>query len=144
MRLNTQTDFALRTLIYLAVHAPEGATIQEISQSYGISQNHLMRVAAKLVRIGCVDSVRGRGGGLRLAKHPSEITVGQIVREFEPDMQLVPCFGEADRRCRIEPACRLKETLGAALSAFLAELDQTTLAQISTPRPKLRSLLVIQ
>jgi Rrf2 family nitric oxide-sensitive transcriptional repressor len=141
MRLTTLTDFSLRMLIHLAVR-PEGrATIAEVAEAYGISENHLMKVAHLLGQAGYVATLRGRGGGLALARPAGAITVGEVVRCMEPDMALVPCFAEA--RCAILPACRLKRTLHAAREAFLGVLDGTTVAELAEPQEELRSLLGI-
>jgi Rrf2 family nitric oxide-sensitive transcriptional repressor len=141
MRLTTLTDFSLRMLIHLAVR-PEGrATIAEVASAYGISENHLMKVAHQLGQAGYVSTIRGRGGGLALAKPAATITAGEVVRCMEPDMALVPCFGGG--ACAILPACRLKHTLHAAREAFLGVLDATTIADLAEPRGELRSLLGI-
>ena len=107
MRLTVYTDYALRLLMYLAVkdHGDGGlATISEVAERYGISRNHLMKVAYQLGAAGYIETVRGRGGGLRLAMAASEIGLGDIVRQTEPDMALVPCFNPVDAPCTIRPA----------------------------------------
>ncbi len=98
-----------------------------------------MKVAHLLGQAGMLRTLRGRGGGLSLARAPAEITVGEVVRRMEPDMDLVPCF--ADGRCALLAACRLKHRLHAAQAAFLAVLDETTLAELAAPAPELRRLL---
>lgn len=139
MRLTTLTDFSLRMLIHLAVK-PEGrATIAEVASAYGVSENHLMKVAHRLGQAGYVTTLRGRGGGLALARPAAAITAGEVVRRMEPDMALVPCFAGAS--CAILPACRLKGRLHAAQAAFLAVLDDTTIADLAQPEAGLRSLL---
>jgi Rrf2 family nitric oxide-sensitive transcriptional repressor len=139
MRLTTLTDFSLRMLIHLAVKPDGRATIGEVAKAYRISENHLMKVAHLLGQAGYVTTLRGRGGGLQLARSAREITAGEVVRSMEPDMALVPCF--ADAPCAILPACRLKHRLHAAREAFLAVLDATTLADLAQPRSELRDLL---
>jgi Rrf2 family transcriptional regulator, nitric oxide-sensitive transcriptional repressor len=139
MRFTALTDFSLRMLIHLAVQ-PEGrSTIAEVARAYAVSENHLMKVAHLLGQAGMLRTTRGRGGGLSLARPPAEITVGEVVRRMEPDMDLVPCF--ADGRCTILGACRLRQRLHAAQAAFLAVLDDTTLAELAEPAPELRRLL---
>ena len=96
MRLTVYTDYALRMLMYLALKEDELATIAEISVSYGISKNHLMKVAHQLGVAGYVETVRGRGGGLRLARRIEAIGLGEVVRFTEPDMAIVPCFKPID------------------------------------------------
>lgn len=130
MRLTQFTDYALRLLIYAATHADRLVTIEETADAYGISRNHLMKVANQLTRQGYLRAVRGRSGGLTLARPAREIGLGDVVRTTEPDFAMVECFGDGDR-CRITPACRLKGILGRALKAFLAEMDQHTLAELA-------------
>jgi Rrf2 family transcriptional regulator, nitric oxide-sensitive transcriptional repressor len=128
MRLTLHTDYALRTLIYLGLSEPRHATIAEISRAYGISENHLVKVAHRLGQLGFVKTSRGRGGGLRLARPADEIIVGQVVRQTEEDLALVACF--ANGTCAITAACRLRGVLGEALAAFLAVLDRYSLADL--------------
>jgi Rrf2 family transcriptional regulator, nitric oxide-sensitive transcriptional repressor len=142
MRLTALTDFSLRMLIHLAVQPDGRSTIAEVARAYAVSENHLMKVAHLLGQGGMLRTARGRGGGLSLARPAAEITVGEVVRRMEPDMDLVPCF--ADGRCAILGACRLKQRLHAAKAAFLAVLDDTTLADLAEPAPELRRLLGIE
>jgi Rrf2 family nitric oxide-sensitive transcriptional repressor len=128
MRLTRYTDYALRTLLYLGANEPRQSSIGEIARAYGISENHLTKVVHQLGRLGLVRTIRGRGGGLRLALAPGEIVVGAVVRQTEEDLALVECFGGA--ACAITSACRLRQALGEALSAFLAVLDRYTLADL--------------
>ncbi|WP_077530141.1 Rrf2 family transcriptional regulator [Vreelandella utahensis] len=129
MRITGYTDYSLRVLIYLSLQGDRLATIQEVADRYGISKNHLMKVVHQLTRKGYLDSVRGKKGGIRLRLSPSEINLGVLVREMEPDLNLVECFGP-DNTCVISPVCSLKGVLGEALNAFLATLDRYTLADI--------------
>ena len=129
MHITQHTDYALRVLIHLGVNTDRLVTIAEISERFDISRSHLMKVVNQLVREGFVDGVRGKGGGLRLARHAREISVGDVVRHMERAMELVECFG-ADSKCLLDPACRLKGVLASALDAFLAELDRVTLEQL--------------
>lgn len=136
MQLTRYSDFSLRVLIYLAVRPERLATIEEISQAYGISRAHLMKVVHQLGRAGFVATVRGRGGGLQLAREPAEITVGEIIRHTEGDLNLVECFDPATSHCRIEPFCGLRGVLEEALDAFLETLDRYTLADLVARRRK--------
>jgi len=143
MRMTTYTDYSLRTLMYLAVK-PEGlATIADISSAYGISRNHLMKVVHQLGQAGIVETVRGRQGGLRLAAPPEKINLGDVVRQMEPDLEIAPCFA-AKGACAIQPCCLLQRALQQALKAFLAVLDEYTLADLIGPRARLTSLLGIE
>lgn len=139
MRLTTFTDYTLRTLIFLALEPGRQATIADIATAYGISESHLMKVVHQLGQAGDIETIRGRSGGLRLARSPEEINLGTVVRRTEADLDLVPCFGEGT--CAIRPGCVLKGVLAEALGAFMAVLDRTTLADLVAPRQRLTSLL---
>ena len=141
MRLTVYTDYALRLLMYLAVKDDGLATIAEVAESYGISKNHLMKVAHQLGVAGYVDTVRGRGGGLRLARPTAAINLGDVVRHTEPDMALVPCFASDSASCAILSSCALHGALSKARDAFLSILDGYTLADLVRPRASLRKLL---
>jgi Rrf2 family nitric oxide-sensitive transcriptional repressor len=147
MRLTVYTDYSLRMLIYLATKEDGLATIAEVARSYGISEHHLTKVAHQLGRAGYISTLRGKGGGLRLARPAGEIGLGEVVRQTEPDMALVPCFGTAEAPagapCPIVPACGLRGVLGEALQAFMAVLDRYTLADLVQRRAELRGLLAI-
>lgn len=140
MRLTTYTDYTLRTLMFLAVNADRNTTIAEIAAAYGISETHLMKIVHQLGLAGDIKTVRGKNGGIRLARPPEAIGLGEIVRRTEPDMELVACFGDP-HACRIGDACVLQGALQQALAAFLAVLDRYTLADLVVPRHALASLL---
>jgi Rrf2 family transcriptional regulator, nitric oxide-sensitive transcriptional repressor len=142
MRLTQYTDFSLRVLIYLGLHDDRRCTIREISEAYGISRNHLMKVVQQLAAEGFVESVRGVGGGLSLAHVPEKLSVGRIVRAMEPDMGLVECM-RPNNECVITRACALTGMLDEARKAFLAVLDGYTLGDILLPerRKNLSKLL---
>ncbi|AYH43358.1 Rrf2 family transcriptional regulator [Azoarcus sp. DN11] len=129
MHLTQHTDYALRVLIYLAVNGERLVTIAEVSERFGISRSHLMKIANHLVRDGFVEGLRGKGGGLRLARAPAAVNVGEVVRSMERGMALVECFG-TDSQCLLTPDCRLKGVLGKALEAFLHVLDGVSLAEL--------------
>ncbi|MDD2869329.1 Rrf2 family transcriptional regulator [Neomegalonema sp.] len=134
MRLTLKTDYALRTLIYLG--RKQGlASIGEVSGFYRISENHLVKVVHELGRKGFVETLRGKGGGIRLARPAAEIRVGEVVRAMEDDLALAACFApqEPERTCRLTGACGLQGLLHRALAAFMAELDARTLAELLRP-----------
>jgi Rrf2 family transcriptional regulator, nitric oxide-sensitive transcriptional repressor len=139
MRLTRYTDYAMRVLLYLASQ-PDArlSSIGEIARRYGISQNHLMKVVNGLVRAGFIEGVRGRSGGIRLARDAGTITVGAVVRHTEDDFKLVDCSD-----CVIAPACGLICVLQQATDAFLAVLDSHSLADLQTGRGDLLSLFAV-
>ena len=141
MRLTVQTDYALRMLMHLAVNAGRLSTIAEIAQRYDISKNHLMKVAQTLSGWKIVESVRGRAGGLRLAREPYEITLGSVARPLEAGSALVECFPGGAGACRITPACKLKGVLAEAHEAFFTVLDGYTVEDLVRRNPALRDLL---
>jgi Rrf2 family nitric oxide-sensitive transcriptional repressor len=139
MRLTTLTDYALRLLIHLAVKPDGRATIAEVARAYAISEAHLMKVTHQLGRAGFVATLRGRGGGIALARPPAEISAGAVVRAMEPDLALVPCMAGGD--CAIAPCCRLARALAEARDAFLGVLDGTSLAALAAPNDRIRTFL---
>jgi Rrf2 family nitric oxide-sensitive transcriptional repressor len=142
MRLTAFTDYALRTLIYLAAQPPgASARIADIAAAYGISETHLTKVVNLLAQGGEIASLRGRRGGLRLGRPAEQINVGAVIRRTEPDLALVECFSGG--ACRITPCCTLSGVLHEALDAFLAVLDHYTLADLMKPRLNLAALLGI-
>jgi len=133
MHITQHTDYALRVLIYLGENTERLVTISEIAERFDISRSHLMKVVNQLVREGFVQGLRGKGGGLRLARDAVAINVGEVVRRMETDMDLVECFGQ-ESKCLLDPGCKLKFALANALKAFMASLDKVTLATlIGTP-----------
>ncbi len=128
MRLTTLSDYALRLLMFTAAH-DRLITIEEASQTYGISRAHLMKVANVLTRAGYLKAVRGRAGGLVLAKAPEDVNLGDVLRLTEPDFSLVECFATGNQ-CVISRQCRLPGILNTALANFLATFDQFTLADV--------------
>ena len=144
MHLTFHTDYALRVLLYLRLRGEEKSTVQEIADAYAISKNHLMKVVHQLGVAGYVETVRGRGGGLRLAKPMEAIGLGEVVRRTEPDMAIVSCFKPIEEPCAIRPCCVLKNAFGKARDAFLDVLDGYTLKDLVEPRSRLARLLDIR
>lgn len=141
MQLTLHTDYAFRLLIYLAVRQDRAATVQEVARAYRISANHMAKVAQRLVQLGYIRSVRGRGGGMTLRVKPDAINLGELVRQTENTLAIVECFGEGGD-CPIEPACGLKPVLKKAQSAFFDEVSRHTLADILDRPQRLVSILV--
>ncbi|HEY3785265.1 MAG TPA: Rrf2 family transcriptional regulator [Steroidobacteraceae bacterium] len=144
MRLTFHTDYALRVLMLLAMEPQKRHTIAEVARRYDISRAHLMKVAQTLTQAGFVESLRGRGGGLRLGTAPASINLGAVVRATEDNFALVECFDRESRGCVVSPACGLRGPLEEALRAFQAVLDRYSLADlIANPLSlrKMRALL---
>lgn len=143
MRLTVYTDYSLRVLMYLALHSERLPTIAEIAATHGVSKSHLMKVVYELGQAGFVETVRGRGGGLRLGREPGKIGLGDVVRHSEPDMDLVPCFASTVTVCAIQPACKLRSVLHEAGQAFLEVLDRYTLTDLVANKEQLTALLAL-
>lgn len=143
MRLTLHTDYGLRILVYLASAPGRVVTTVEVGRAYGISKNHLVRVAQSLRSGGFIDLMPGRTGGLTLAKLPEEIRIGEVVRALEPELRMVECFDKATNTCPIAPRCGLKGLIAEALDVFLASLDRHTLADVvASSGPSLASLFI--
>ena len=133
MQLTKHTDYALRVLIWLAQR--ERSTIREIAEANRISENHLMKIVHGLAKLGYVQTARGKGGGLRLARAPREIGVGAVVRDTEQTLHVVECLAHGyGGECLLTRRCGLKAILQEAQDAFLAHLDAYTLADLAPAR----------
>ena len=142
MRLTVFSDYSLRVLMYLALDRKPRVTILEIAAAYGISENHLMKVVHQLARAGVVESVRGKGGGIRLARAPEDIRLGEVVRVSEGDAPIVECLSGNPNACRISASCRLKGVLVEAFDALYAALDEYTLADLVEKPRALTQVLI--
>jgi len=141
MKLSTFTDYTLRVLMFLASERHRLATIPEIAAAYEISENHLMKVVHQLARSGVVESVRGKGGGIRLARAPEEIRLGEVVRNSEGKGPIVECLSDDPVSCKIAPACRLAAILVRSFAALYDTLNEYTLADLVSQPRQLASLL---
>lgn len=141
MRLTSTADYALRLLMYLGHHPQRLCTIAEVAQAYQISEAHLMKITQQLGAAGWIETLRGKGGGIRLAHAPVDIRLGAVVRSVESDFQLVECFA-ADSACTLTGSCALAHIVRNALDDFFLRLDRHTLADIlrppTSPRPLVR------
>jgi Rrf2 family nitric oxide-sensitive transcriptional repressor len=137
MHLTRHTDYALRVLMYLGVRNGKLATIAEIAERYGISENHLMKVVHRLGRLGYIRTILGRQGGIMLERDPREINLGDVVRNCEDDMAVVECFDPSTNECRIAGACVLNWVLDDALGAFMSVLDRHTLGDLLAPAERI-------
>ncbi|MDV6378472.1 Rrf2 family transcriptional regulator [Sporosarcina sp. GW1-11] len=142
MRLTMYTDYSLRVLIFLASKEPgELSTVQEISDAYQISKNHLTKIVHELGKFQLIETIRGRGGGIRLCVEPQDINVGALVRKTEDDFHLVECFDSTKNMCVLSSACQLKGVLYEALQAYFAILDRYTIADFIRNKDEIHSLL---
>ncbi|OMQ21429.1 nitric oxide-sensing transcriptional repressor NsrR [Serratia oryzae] len=141
MQLTSFTDYGLRALIYLAsLPADRMTSISEVTEVYGVSRNHMVKIINQLSREGFVTAVRGKNGGIRLGKPAETIRLGDVVRALEP-LSLVNCSREF---CHITSACRLKQVLYQSVQNFLEELDKHTLADMVEENPPLYKLLLVE
>lgn len=142
MHLTNYTDYSLRVLIYLAIKPQDQlSNIKEIADAYDISKNHLMKVIYQLGKLELVETIRGRGGGIRLARTPKDINIGSVVRQTEEGFVMVECFDRTKNSCILSPACRLKSVLNEALHAYLNVLDQYSLADLVLNQDQLLELM---
>jgi Rrf2 family transcriptional regulator, nitric oxide-sensitive transcriptional repressor len=131
MQLTTYTDYALRVLIYLAMRQTQLATITELADFFSISRNHLVKVVHKLGVKGFIKTVRGKGGGICLARAPQDINIGVVVREFEGNFFMVECFNpQKQGHCAIQPTCGLTAVLHNALKQYMTVLNETSLSDV--------------
>lgn len=140
MRLTRFTDNALRALLYLALDPEHIPTVGEVARKMKMSEDHLLKVVQRLSQLGYVKTIRGRNGGMRLARAAETIVVGEVVRRTEDNLSLVPCFESDHDGCPIASACGLAPMLDEALRAFLTSLDRYTVADLIAKRSELRQL----
>lgn len=142
MQLTHYTDYSLRVLVYLSLKTKKAVTISEIADYYKISRNHLVKIVNNLANLGYITTIRGKGGGMHLAMPAEDINIGEVVRNVEPNFNIVECFAEDNNSCRIEPVCKLKRVLKSATETFLVELEQYTLKDIISRR-NLKSISIV-
>jgi Rrf2 family nitric oxide-sensitive transcriptional repressor len=144
MNLKKYTDFGLRVLLFTGMkEEDELASIKEISEVYNISQHHLGKVVHELNKLGLIETIRGRNGGIRLKKPAGEINVGLVIRQLENDFSMLECFTHGERHCVIEPGCTLKHAVNKALAAFFNVLDEYTLRDLIHNEEELKELMGI-
>ncbi len=134
MRLTSYSNYALRILMVATMRRGELVTVHEVAESFGISKAHLVKCVHQLGLWGYLENVRGRNGGFRLARDPAKITVGEIIRKTEDDLDLVECFDAVTNTCPLIGICKLGKLFKQACRAFLDVLDGVTLADISANR----------
>jgi len=135
MQLTRFTDYALRILIYLGKNSDRLVTIREIAEVHKLFENHLVKIVHKLAKLGYIETVRGKGGGMRLARRPDLISLGEVVRDTEGNMDIAECFGVGAVSCTLLPSCTLKSVLIAAKKNFLGTLDLYALSDLIGTQP---------
>jgi len=140
MQLTVYTDYSLRVLIYLGLHRENIATIADIAKKYQISRNHIVKIVHHLASLGFVHTIRGRNGGMSLAREPESINLADVVLKTEPNFQLVECF-RREGDCCIEEACRFRGALNRALQSFFTVLGEYTLADLIEDKSELLQFL---
>lgn len=143
MHLTTFSDYTMRVLVYLGLRHGQMVTISEIAQAYDISENHLMKVVHQLAQRNYVETIRGKGGGLRLVRTPRSLNIGELIRATEGDTGLLNCL-DMESNCCIQPACRLIGILREAQNALFAVLDKYTLADLLQQEAPLTRILMPQ
>lgn len=138
MKLTTQTDYALRTLMFLATRTGR-ANVADVAAVFGISVHHVAKVVNQLARYGWVRSIRGIGGGIELARRPADIRIGDVVERFEGTLNLLDCI-DTENVCAIQSFCRLKGVLAEASRRQLEYLNGVTLADVVPTRQQLATV----
>ena len=144
MRITIRTNIAMRALMFCAVNQDRIVRKSEVAEACNISENHLAQVINQLARLGFLNTLRGRGGGIKLNRAPQDISVGQVFRSLEGSLPLAECFTADENSCPIKNACRLKGTLSRAQEAFYAELDKVTLLELTEDNDQLCGLLMAE
>lgn len=140
MKLNANTDFLYRSMIYVALHPDRLVTAREIAEAYGLSLNHIAKVTQDLIKMGLLEGQRGRGGGVRLARPADEIKLGELMGSSQSE-GVIDCQNGVGGACKIVPVCRLKGVFAEAHQAFLAVLNEHTLADLVGEEKMQKALL---
>jgi Rrf2 family nitric oxide-sensitive transcriptional repressor len=141
MRLTQYSNYALRTLMFANLHSDRLCQCQEVADAFQISKAHLVKCVHQLGQWGFIHSVRGRGGGFRLARPAEEISIGAVIKKTEDTLELVECFNDATNRCPLISQCKLNQTLMRAMKNFMDEMDRVTIADITANQKELLNLL---
>jgi Rrf2 family protein len=141
MRLTLHSNHAVRLLMYCALRPNQVLRTVEIARANRISEHHLTKIAQCLACFGIVETIRGRSGGITLAKRPEDVIIGDVIRITEDNLELAECFNMDTNTCPLANECRFNKILHQSLAAFLAVLDGYTLADLIAPSTQLRPLL---
>ena len=128
MQITRFTDYGLRTLMYVAARSESIASVKEVSEQYGISRNHLVKVVHRLSQLGYIETTKGKGGGIKIAKGTEKLRLGELIKQLEPNMNMVECFDAKTNTCRITGSCQLKHYLFEATQSFINTMNKYTLA----------------
>lgn len=137
MKLTSYTNYALRSLQLAALRAPALVRVDDVVKVHGLARPHIVKIVHELGQAGYIETVRGRGGGFRLGRPAQDIRIGEVVRLTEGSMDIVECFDPATNTCPLLGICRLSTALKKATAAFMAVLDELTLADIAANRGEL-------
>lgn len=143
MRLTKQTNYAFRILMYCAANKGSLSQIPEIANAYGLSEVFLFKILKPLTKNGLVESVRGRNGGIRLAKEADTIRLSEVVRVTEDNFEMAECFKDDGTDCPLVNSCELNSALREALNAFFSVLDKYTIEDLAVNRFRIDRLLGI-
>lgn len=142
MKLSLFSDYALRIMMYAALKG-EAFQLEEVSAAFDISKHHLAKIVQGLSKLGYLDTRRGRGGGIQLARPPEDIFIGKLVRETEANPAVVECFNAATNTCRLSGCCQLKAALAKAQKAFFDSLDAHTLLSLVNGPQRTRMVKIL-
>lgn len=134
MKLTAYSNYALRSLQLAALKAPELIRVDDVVKVHGLARPHIVKIVHELGRAGYLETQRGRGGGFRLAKAAEEVVIGDVLRLTEGPLELVECFNQEANTCPLIGVCKLSKALQKATRAFMAVLDDLTLADIASNR----------
>ena len=142
MKLSLYSDYSLRVLMFAAVKG-EAFQLEEVATAFDISKHHVAKIVQDLSKFGYLDTRRGRGGGIQLARSPEDIRIGKLVREMEDQPIMVECFDTATNTCRLDGCCKLKAALAKAQKAFYASLDEHTLSNLVSGPQRSRMIKIL-
>lgn len=137
MKLTGYTNYALRSLQLAALRYPERIRVSDVVKIHGLARPHIVKIVHELGKAGYLETHRGRGGGFRLARPAEEIVVGDVVRLTEGSLDIVECFNPDTNTCPLLGICRLSVAFQKATAAFMAVLDDVTVADIAANRRQL-------